>query len=185
MLPDRFGDWVLDSRGPAVLVNPQTQDMLDRLYSQLVERIYVHRDGYQVMLTIAYGEDQADNREQLHYPEVCYPAQGFAIRSNVRGQLLLPQGRINVRRLESVLAGVRFEPITYWTIVGDQQVLDGWERKRAELTHGLKGEIVDGLLFRLSSIDKDTAQAFQRQGAFVAELAAAMDPEARHRLLAL
>jgi EpsI family protein len=185
MLPERFGPWTWNRQGPALLVNPETQRLLDSLYSELVERIYVHQDGYQIMLTIAYGEDQADNREQLHYPEVCYPAQGFAIRSNTRGTIDGSRGRIEVRRLESVLAGQRFEPITYWTIVGDSQVIDGWGRKRAEIRHGLKGEIVDGLLFRISSIDRDSAGAWQRQVAFVNDLADALDPEARMRLMAL
>ena len=36
--------------------------------------------GRQIMLSIAYGEDQRDGMK-LHYPEVCYPAQGFQSRS--------------------------------------------------------------------------------------------------------
>jgi hypothetical protein len=60
-----------------------------------------------------------------------------------------------------------------------------WERKLSELRHGLKGEIVDGLLFRVSNIDADTAAAFQLQDRFIQELIAAMTPDARRQLVGL
>ena len=97
----------------------------------------------------------------------------------------MPQGDIMVRRLETQFGDSRYEPVTYWTIVGDQQSLGGWDRKLSEIRHGLRGEIVDGLLFRVSSIDRNSAQAFQLQDTFVKDIVAAMTPQARQQLAGL
>ena len=159
--------------------------MLNKLYGQLLDRVYVDGMGHRIMLSVAYGADQADDDVQLHYPEVCYPAQGFRVASNHVGRVTVPQGDIMVRRLETQFGDSRYEPVTYWTIVGDQQSLGGWDRKLSEIRHGLRGEIVDGLLFRVSSIDRNSAQAFQLQDAFVKDIVAAMTPQARQQLAGL
>mgnify|MGYP000496771242 CR=1 FL=1 len=53
------------------------QEMLARLYSQVVSRVYLDSTtGKTVMLSLAYGEEQ-NKQSQVHLPEVCYPAQGF------------------------------------------------------------------------------------------------------------
>ncbi len=185
IVPTTFASWQVDDRAIGGIINPQTEVLLNKLYSQMLDRVYVDSQGNRVMLSIAYGADQADDDVQLHYPEVCYPAQGFRVKSNAVGQISLPQGDIKVRRLETQFNDSRFEPVTYWTIVGDQQSLGGWDRKIAEIRHGLHGEIVDGLLFRVSMIDRNTAQAFAVQDAFVRDIVAAMTPQARRQLAGL
>jgi EpsI family protein len=185
LVPKSFGDWRIDDSAATGIVNPQTEAMLNRIYSQLLDRVYVDTSGRRIMLSIAYGDDQADDSVQLHYPEVCYPAQGFQVKGNRREQIRVSSGIINVRRLETQFGDSRFEPVTYWTIVGDQQVIGGWERKKAEIRHGLKGEIVDGLLFRVSSIKRDSSVAFQDQDVFVNDIVAAMGPSARRQLAGL
>jgi EpsI family protein len=185
IVPSTFGPWQVDTRTVAGIVNPQTEALLNKLYSQLLDRIYVDGQGHRIMLSIAYGADQADDDVQLHYPEVCYPAQGFRVKASRVEQVSMPQGNIKVRRLETQYGESRFEPVTYWTIVGDQQSLSGWDRKFSEIRHGLHGEIVDGLLFRISSIDRNTPQAFAAQDAFVRDIVAAMTPQARRQLAGL
>jgi EpsI family protein len=179
LVPRRFADWSIDPYAQGGLVNPQTEALLKRTYSQMLERTYVNGAGKRIMLSIAYGDDQSDASVQLHYPEVCYPAQGFAVRSSRRDAVSVAAGRIEVRRLETEMARVRAEPVTYWTMIGDQQSLGGWEHKWAEIRHGLHGEIVDGLLFRVSSIGLDTAAAFALQDGFIRDLVTAMTPAAR------
>lgn len=185
LVPTSFGAWRLDTSAVGGIVNPQTEAMLNRIYSQLLDRVYIDNSGRRIMLSIAYGDDQADDSVQLHYPEVCYPAQGFQVKANRREQINVANGTINVRRLETRFGDSRFEPVTYWTIVGDQQVIGGWERKKAEIRHGLRGEIVDGLLFRVSSISRDSAAAFQDQDRFVNDIVGAMTPAARRQLAGL
>ena len=185
IVPSTFAGWQVDNRSVSGIVNPQTEALLSKLYSQLLDRVYLDDQGHRVMLSIAYGADQADDDVQLHYPEVCYPAQGFRVKSNSVEQVAVAEGVIHVRRLETQFSDSRFEPVTYWTIIGDQQSLGGWDRKISEIRHGLKGEIVDGLLFRVSSIDRNSQEGFAVQEAFIRDIVAAMTPQARKQLAGL
>jgi len=185
LVPKAFGEWQMDTRAIGGIVNPQTEALLNRLYSQLLNRTYVNAAGHGIMLSIAYGDDQADDSVQLHYPEVCYPAQGFQLKSNHKDVIQLQQGAVRVKRLETQRSDNYFEPVTYWTIIGDQQSLGGLDRKIAEIRRGLHGEIVDGLLFRVSSRDVDTAAGFRIQDAFIRDIVAAMTPDARRQLVGL
>lgn len=180
-IPEAFGDWQIDKRSGGGVVNPQQTEMLNQLYSQIVTRTYVNSAGYRIMLSIAYGEDQRDSN-QLHYPEVCYPAQGFQVTSNRKMMLSTAFGDIPVRRLETHLSQQRYEPITYWTTVGERAVTGGARKKFAEMEYGLRGEIPDGLLFRVSSIDRDSSAAFSRQANFIEELLPFIDGGVRKRI---
>ena len=185
LVPGSFADWKVDPHATGGVVNPQTEDMLNRLYSQVLDRVYVDAAGNRVMVSIAYGDDQSDESMQMHYPEVCYPAQGFQLKSNVRGEVPVPGGTVLVKRLETQFGGVRFEPVTYWMVIGDQQSNTVWQRKLSEIRHGLKGEIIDGLLFRVSSIDRNSAAAFDLQARFISQLVGAMSAPARRQLVGL
>ena len=182
MIPMAFGDWVVDRNAHGGVVNPQQTDLINRLYSQTLSRTYINsKTGARIMLSIAYGEDQRDSM-QVHYPEVCYPAQGFEVRSKRVGELVSASGSIPVRRLETALNNSRFEPVTYWTMLGDQAQLGGIKKKFAEMRFGLRGLIVDGLLFRVSSINRDSDSAFRSQEVFVGDLLANIPAATRHRL---
>ena len=186
LVPMQFAKWRVDTRSASGIVDPQTEALLNKLYSQMLSRSYVDDDGHQVMLSIAYGADQADDDVQLHYPEVCYPAQGFQVKSNRVGQLDLSEGIVRVKRLETQqLAIGRYEPVTYWTVVGDRQSLSGFDRKMSEIRHGLHGEIVDGLLFRVSTLNRDSEQGFRVQDGFIRDLVHALTPAARRQLVGL
>lgn len=183
-IPQRFGDWQIDTRSGGGVVNPQQTELLNKIYSQIVTRTYVNSEGYRIMLSIAYGEDQRDGN-QLHYPEVCYPAQGFQVISNRKATLETSLGNIPVKRLESHLSQQRYEPITYWTTIGTQALTGGTTKKLAEMRYGLRGEIPDGLLFRISSIDRESAVAFAKQAQFVEQMLPALTPDVRARLAGL
>jgi EpsI family protein len=185
LVPTTFGEWRLDPYSGNAVVNPQTTALLARLYSQILERVYIGPKGERVMLSIAYGDDQTDPSVQLHYPEVCYPAQGFQIKRSWTDTLQTPRGAIAVRRMETELGRERPEAVTYWTMIGDQQSLGGWSHKKAELMHGFRGEIVDGLLFRVSSLSLDSGPAFVLQDRFVTDLVHALGASARMQLTGL
>lgn len=184
MLPKQFGAWRMDEHAVGGVVNPQQEAMLKQIYSQTLSRTYVDDRGQRIMLSIAYGQDQRDAM-QLHYPEICYPSQGFQLTAKSIATLALPFGDIPVRRLETVLGNQRYEPITYWTVVGDRATLGGVDKKMIEMSYGLSGVIVDGLLFRVSSIDRDTAHAYALQDEFVAALLASLPAAHRRRLAGL
>lgn len=183
-IPQHFGDWQIDARSGGGVVNPQQTELLNQLYSQIVTRTYVNSEGYRIMLSIAYGEDQRDGN-QLHYPEVCYPAQGFQVVTNRKAILNTPLGDIPIKRLETHLSQQRYEPITYWTTVGTQALTGGTSKKLAEMKYGLRGEIPDGLLFRISSIDRESAAAFAKQEQFIEQLLPTLAPDVRARLAGL
>jgi EpsI family protein len=185
IVPSAFAGWQIDPRAVGGIVNPQTEELLNKLYSQILNRVYVDPYGHSIMLSIAYGADQADDDVQLHYPEVCYPAQGYRVNARHLGEVPTAQGLIHVRQLETQHLDQFFEPVTYWTVVGDEQSLSGWDRKLSEIRHGLKGEIVDGLLFRVSSRDRDSKQAFALQAGFIRDIVQAMTPKARRQLAGL
>jgi EpsI family protein len=183
MIPKEFGDWREEPQRYTQVVNPQTQELLDKLYSQILSRVYINSAGYRIMLSLAYGSNQRGSL-QAHKPEVCYPAQGFAIEKNTVAQLQSKFGEIPVRRLYSHL-GQRYEPVTYWFTVGDTAVKSGTQKRLVELRFGLTGRIPDGLLYRVSSIDRDETRAYRLQDDFTNQLLEAVDPADRRRLSGL
>jgi EpsI family protein len=183
MIPKQFGDWREDTLRNVQVVNPQTQEMLDKLYSQMLGRTYVNSSGYRIMLSLAYGSDQRGYL-QAHIPEVCYPAQGFVLQKNEPGLLVTTFGDIPVRRLFMTM-GSRQEPVTYWFTVGDKVVLERMQKRLADLRYSLTGRIPDGMLFRVSSIDPDQARANEMQDTFIKQLIQAVSPAERKRLSGL
>ena len=180
MIPKQFGDWLEQPQQTAQIINPQQTDLLARLYSQTISRTYVNSKGDAIMLTIAYGADQSDAK-QLHYPEVCYPAQGFQVVSNKVGVLQTDFGTIKVKRLVTVL-GSRTEPLTYWTTIGNKVVVGGKEAKLEQLKYGFKGQIPDGLLFRISSITNEVEIGFNLQQDFASKLLKSMTSDDRLKI---
>jgi EpsI family protein len=69
--------------------------------------------------------------------------------------------------------------------VGDQVIKSAFDKRIAEIRLGLTGQIPDGLLFRISSIDNDPQRAFAMQQKFVADMMAAVPTEARRQLSGL
>lgn len=183
MIPKQFGDWKEEPQRNLQVVNPQTQALLDKLYSQLLARVYINSQGYRVMLSLAYGSDQR-GALQAHKPEVCYPAQGFTMHSTKAMPLTTPFGEIPAQRLYTTL-GPRQEPVTYWFTVGDKAVQNKLQKRLVDLRYGLTGQIPDGMLFRVSSIDENQARANQLQDQFVNQLLEAIPPADRKRLSGL
>lgn len=183
MIPKQFGDWRDEPQRISQIINPQTQELLDKLYSQILTRTYVNSDGYKIMLSLAYGSDQRGSL-QAHNPEVCYPAQGFKLHNTEFLPLSTPIGTIPAQRLLASL-GQRQEPVTYWFTMGDKAVQSKFERRLVQLSYGLTGRIPDGLLFRISSIDGDQARANRYHDKFVNQLLQAIPPNDRVRLSGL
>ena len=178
LLPGTFGQWRLLKMGGVVVPNPQALENLARIYTQTVSRAYINSRGVVIMLSIAYGEDQRAAMA-VHYPEVCYPAQGFQLKSSRVDSVATAHGVLPVRRLETSLSAQRYEPVTYWVTIGDRISLGGFERRLIELQYGLKRVVPDGLLFRVSSINRDAAEAFRDQDRFVQDLMAQLPQQSR------
>lgn len=181
LIPEKFGDWTIDTTVTPLIANPQQEALIEKIYSETLSRTYINRKGDRIMLSIAYGGDQTDTMA-VHKPEVCYPAQGFQILKNTADTFSTGAGNIPVKRLIAT-QGPRVEPITYWTTVGDAVTVSGVTRKLNQLKYGLTGKIPDGLLFRISSIQADDSEAYQAQDAFARDLLKAMSPAGRKRIV--
>jgi EpsI family protein len=181
LFPTSFGEWRVDTSLPVILPAPDVQAQLDKIYNEVIARTYVNKAGQRIMLSVAYGGDQSD-ATSAHRPEVCYPAQGFAITDNFGDTLQVAGRDIPVRRLMSRISG-RNEPITYWIVVGDRVVTTGIGQKLAQMRHGLRNVIADGMLVRVSSIDNDMAKGHALQTKFLADLGAALDSDDASRVL--
>lgn len=182
-VPSAFGDWTVIGDERAQVRDPGAEKLIKELYSQILTRTYLDKEGHRVMLSIAYGSDQRGGL-QAHRPEVCYPAQGFKVSGIEDGPLHTAVGTIDVRRLTTSL-GTREEPVTYWLTVGDRVIKNKWDKRVAEILLALTGRIPDGLLFRVSSIDRDAARAFALQEKFTADMMASVPPTTRRQLSGL
>ena len=183
MVPNQFGVWREETQPVTQVINPQTKELLDKLYSQILSRTYVNAEGYRIMLSIAYGSDQRGGL-QAHKPEVCYPAQGFTLQSLTAAILATEFGDIPATRLFTTM-GQRKEPVTYWFTVGDSAIQSRLQKRVVEFRYVLTGQIPDGLLFRVSSIDGDQSRAYRFQDQFVAQLLESVSPADRVRLSGL
>lgn len=172
-VPLRFGDWREDKSITPVLPDPSLQATLDATYSQVLARTYVNGAGQRVMLSIAYGNDQNSEATAVHRPEFCYAAQGFKVDKLDTSLLTLPGRQLRVQRLVGTM-GSRHEPITYWITLDESATLFGLDRKLQQLSYGLKGQIADGMVVRVSTVGIATGDAFAVQDTFLAQLHAAM-----------
>jgi EpsI family protein len=182
MFPAQFRDWQVDKSIPVILPAPDVQAKLDAIYNQVLARTHVNvRTGDRVMLSVAYGGDQSDGM-QAHLPEVCYPAQGFEILARHSVLIVLDGRRVPARRISTRLGG-RYEPVTYWLTLGEGVAASRIERKVQQMRYGLQGIIPDGMLIRVSTIDRDAARGFAIQEDFLRDLSRALPREHVARVL--
>jgi EpsI family protein len=178
-IPHTFGRWKNLETAPMV-INPQQQRALDKLYSEVVSRTYVDPNGYHVMLSAAYGRDQRGGLE-AHKPELCYPAQGFTVHESLDERIPLGNVSLSVRRLRTSLSN-RHEPLTYWFSAADSGNASLLSQRIQTIRSMLTGSIPDGVLIRASSIDRDSVRAWQIQDVFIKDLMLALPEPLRRRL---
>lgn len=168
IIPQTFGEWKIDKRLIPIMPPPDLEEKIDQVYDETLARTYVNSKGEQVMLSIAYGGDQT-GRLRVHRPESCYSAQGFQVKKITENTIATDMVEIPVKRLQAQ-AGNRHEPITYWIRVGNTTVTSLFAQRLTQLRFGLTGEVPDGLIFRVSSINRDNNQAFALHDRFVSDL---------------
>lgn len=178
-VPVAFGDWTLLPSASASMVDAGQQQTLERIYDQTLTRVYINRARYMIMLSIAYGRDQSDGFG-LHQPEVCYPAQGFELLGSRFDSIPVGRQILPAKRLNTAL-GSRIEPLTYWTVIGEDNYQGGLQKKLRQIVYGFSGKIADGMLVRISSIDPQTEAAYAAQSAFAEALVSALPESLKTR----
>ena len=169
LVPNNFGDWrELPSVKP-IVPDPTVQAMLDSLYSQTLARAYINSKGQIIMLSIAYGSDQNSEATAAHRPEFCYQGSGMTMSTLGTRMISVGSHHVEARQLMGVKDNYT-EHIAYWVTLDERTTLPGVGRKLAQLRYGLRGEIADGMLVRVSSPGPDPVEAAQLQDRFVRDL---------------
>lgn len=181
IIPTQIGSWQEVKLQTFKLVTPGQQILEEDIYSEVLERIYDNPQGYRIMLSIAYGNDQRDGLN-LHQPTVCYPAQGFEVTQKQKITLQFDSATVKAGRMVAKFQS-RVEPVTYWSMIGQYPFMGGLDKKLKEMRYGFKGQIADGLLIRVSSIDDNSQQAYQQQQAFINDFVSALPPQHKARFI--
>jgi EpsI family protein len=185
LVPDKFADWQsVDQQNGGSVIDPSSTTLINQIYNQTLSRIYINRKTQKnIMLSIAYGEDQSDSRE-LHIPDACYPAQGFQLGNKEDIVLKTGLGDLKARRMVAYQSG-RVEPLTYWIILSDNQVRKGYDSKLTQLKLGMRGYIPDGFIVRVSTINDNAVEAYQTEESFINEFINSLGPSQLMRLAGL
>lgn len=185
-VPLQLPGWRLLTGMQPLLPDPRLQATLDATYTQVLARSWQpEQGGAPLMLSIAYGNDQATEATAVHRPEFCYRSQGFVVEDLGAHHWALGSGSgLQVRRLMSRL-GPRLEPISYWVTLDQTATLPGLGRKWQQLRHGLAGWIADGMVLRLSTLGPADDRAWAQHQAFAQAWWSATAPALRARYFGL
>ncbi len=177
MLPDGFAGWrrigVSDLVLPAEGAPGPGEAVAYTAYTDDIGRV--------VTLVIAYGPPGGD-QVRLHRPEVCYVAQGFALRGRATSAIDAGGRMAPVVHLATE-QGARREAVSYLLRQGDAFTTNARSGSIASIFAKGRG---DGVLIRASSIHGSGAEPggyFVSHELFLAEMSAALTPEARETLL--
>jgi EpsI family protein len=182
IVPRAFGEWT--SADTTDLVAPtEPGSLASRIYGTMIGRIYRQASsGGELMMLIAHGDTQSDDL-MIHRPEICYPAFGYTISSSQPVAVALSGGvQVPARALVTKTSD-RSENVLYWTRLGEFFPQNRKEQQLDRLQTALKGEIGDGVLFRLTQDTADSAWSFAFMRAFASELVNAMAPRDRGALI--
>ena len=177
-LPQTLGNW--RAMPAAAVVMPPEGSLTDRLYSNVMVRAY--QDGRnEVTLLLAYGALQSGGM-QMHRPELCYPAAGFAIDSSRRVDLPLGNGRTIAAKLLDTRSSVRKEQVLYWTRIGREFPTSRIDQRWTVLRENFAGRIPDGMLVRTSVVADNAEQALPILDSFVSDMTHSVKAPARKLL---
>lgn len=168
IFPSQVGNWTIDQSAAGLTISARELGQRFQMYSQVLERTYINPQGERVMLSVAYGGDQSGS-VQMHRPEVCYQSAGFRVSGQHDYKLPLGAFGLAATRLLAQ-TDTRPEPITYWTVLGDEVIRDKHSFQFAQITAGLRGQVADGMLVRISTIDADSTRAYAVQTRFAQSL---------------
>lgn len=177
-VPKEFGQWSMVTSSGVVLPSPDA--LSDRLYDNLVTRVYVS-PGTAVMMLIAYNNRQ-DGMLQVHRPEVCYPVGGYRLTETDR--ISVPAlGRQVPSNIFTATSPDRTEQVVYFTRLGNAYPRSWAEQRLAVVEENLAGRIPDGIMLRASVLGTDRDAAFEALRTFIGGFAAGAAPSLQRLLV--
>lgn len=182
LVPTQIGQWTFETRSGLVL--PVDDPLVKSLYSDVLTRVYVTDNGPPIMLLIAYSNTQ-NGMLQLHRPEVCYPAGGYALSKTKTVTVKLTPSVDIPARFFSAESASRNEQVLYWTRIGSETPTSWMDQRAAVVRANLERVIPDGILVRVSSALPDFSSAKPLLESFIASLMSELKPPARKLLIGL
>lgn len=173
MMPDTVGEWKYATASGLVLPPPDA--LSDRLYDNLVTRIYDGPGGQALMMLIAYNNRQ-DGVLQIHRPEICYPAGGYTLTPTQPIDIRLDSDSMLPCQGFLAQSPSRDETVLYWTRVGDVFPRRWAEQRLAVVEANLTGIIPDGILVRVSTLGNEMSEELPRLQSFIAEFSRIANP---------
>jgi EpsI family protein len=145
-IPKEVGPWRMDATS-GVILPPQDQ-LSDRLYDNLVTRVYVSPTQPAVMLLLAYNNIQ-DGVLQVHRPEVCYPVGGFKLSDTRQADIKLGKKTVPANFFTASTPN-RIEQVGYFTRVGGTFPRSWSEQRISVIEANLAQEVPDAMMMRAS-----------------------------------
>lgn len=156
LVPDQIGKWRFATKSGVVL--PPSDALSDRLYDNLITRVYTDPAGEPLMMLIAYNNRQ-DGVLQIHRPEICYPAGGFTLSPTQSVDFTLADRRVIPARTFLARSRERRETVMYFTRVGTDFPGRWSEQRLSVIRANLAGVIPDGMLFRVSKFGRSMPES--------------------------
>lgn len=175
ILPEKIGRWAFVSTSG--LVVPPEDQLSRALYSQLLTRVYSGDDGSTMMLLVAQSGSQTGIL-QIHRPEICYNAGGYALSDILPHQVKLPGGVVPTMSM-AASNGARTEQLLYWTRIGNHMPTSWRQQRLAVAMDNLKGRIPDAVMVRVSTFGNDRQGALASIDEFIRTMLGSMTPAVR------
>lgn len=177
--PDRVGVWTSAHFSDFIL--PTSDPLSQAIYQAQALQGYKSNTGQHLYCLVAYGSTQ-DYALQLHRPEICYQASGFALRNFTQHELTFAGRRVNATMMTAERRG-RIERVLFWTRVGQAFPATQWQVRQQIARSWLMRQLPDGLLFRVSLTLGNDETTDERLLAFVNQLVAAMPLDVQNLIL--
>lgn len=163
------------------LVLPPKDELSERLYDDVLTRVYGASGMLPVMALFAYGSVQNLSLE-LHRPDECYPQQGFTITEPEPLLLQLAGRAIPVSVLTASRKGGYVEQVVFWSRIGTHFPASRTQQSWIVAQENFSGRAPDGILTRLSVPTADRSLGVRTAVQFLHDLARALSPSG-HRIL--
>lgn len=148
-VPIAFDGWQGEPLTARFVVDPTLEKDLAEAYDAMLTRRYVDSQGRSVSLVLAYVREVSDGR-RVHDPEVCYPAQGFAVMNRHTTRIAIEQRDVPAVVFNTSGDSAE-ERVLYWIVEGPTVATSNLGRKLNRMRLGFAGFTADGLLVRLSA----------------------------------
>jgi len=176
VIPKQVGSYRFATSSGLIL--PPGDELSERLYDEVVTRVYLAAGKLPIMALFAYGSVQNLSLE-LHRPDECYPQQGFAITTPTvlpltTGGHDIPASMLTARRHDGYV-----EQVIFWSRIGTQFPPDRTAQSLLVVRENFAGRMPDGLLVRLSVATQDRVAATAAVRTFLQDLDRSLSPLGR------